>query len=307
MDQDDRAIVWSESDMTAAFHCCLLEPSWYSFAIDKPVPGSLSAAFDPSLANEPVVYPALRVMPMGWQSACGLLQYFHRLCFLPPPLGAGLDPSKEIGRDIPSPRTMDKSRQDFFTVNLDGFSQTELVHISELASAAEIPKATAAVHAAWANWGIPWQLGKEVIKQDEIFVLGARVSGSLGRISLPRTIVSQLTALSSWFCQDEPRTNVQGQIVGGRWVRSFQFRRELSSIFTSFWDWIHPEGLRAHCRLLPESMINDVLLASLSLPVCVSVLRAKVSPLEVATDASEWELGGFTYIFVNGAGASCVA
>ena len=35
-------------------------------------------------------------------------------------------------------------------------------------------------------------------------------------------------------------------------------------------------------------MIDDVLLAILSLPVCVSDLRAKVSPLVVATDASEW-------------------
>ena len=53
------------------------------------------------------MYPALRVMPVGWQSACGLLQYFHgRLFFLPPPLGAGLDPSREIRRDMPLPLTM---------------------------------------------------------------------------------------------------------------------------------------------------------------------------------------------------------
>ena len=70
------------------------------------------------------MYPALRVMPAGWQSACGLLQYFHRrLCFRPPPLGAGLDPSREIRRDMPLPRTMNKSRQDFFPVYLDVFSQ----------------------------------------------------------------------------------------------------------------------------------------------------------------------------------------
>ena len=40
VDDDERAIVWSESDMTAAFYCCLLEPLWYLFqAIDKLVPG----------------------------------------------------------------------------------------------------------------------------------------------------------------------------------------------------------------------------------------------------------------------------
>ena len=55
---------------------------------------------------------------------------------------------------------MDKSRQDFFTVYIDGFSQAELVHISELASAAEVPSSTAAVHAAWNNRRIPKQFGR---------------------------------------------------------------------------------------------------------------------------------------------------
>ena len=31
---------------------------------------------------------------------------------------------------------------------------------------------------------------------------------------------------------------------------------------TSFWDWTYPEGLRAHRRLLPKSMIEDVLRGS---------------------------------------------
>ena len=31
VDLDDRVIVWSESDMTAAFYCFLLEPAWYPF------------------------------------------------------------------------------------------------------------------------------------------------------------------------------------------------------------------------------------------------------------------------------------
>ena len=38
-------------------------------------------------------------------------------------------------------------------------------------------------------------------------------------------------------------------------------------------------------------MIDDILLAILSLPVCVTDLRAKISPLLVASDASEWGPG----------------
>ena len=175
---------------------------------------------------------------------------------------------------MPLPRTIGKSRQDFFTVYLDGFSRAELVHISELASAAEIPTATAAVHAAWANWGSPRQPSKEVINQDDLDVLGSRVSGTLGRISLPGN--------SSWpahcfvvvvFARMSLAPSSKDKFEGGRRVRAFQFRRELSSIFTSFWDSIHPEGLRAHRRLLSESMFDDVLLAILSLLVCVRSAR----------------------------------
>ena len=41
---------------------------------------------------------------------------------------------------------MGNSQQNFFAVYLDDFDTAQLVHISELASAAEIPTATAAVH-----------------------------------------------------------------------------------------------------------------------------------------------------------------
>ena len=87
------------------------------------------------------------------------------------------------------------------------------------------------------------------------------------------------------------REQLSAIVQGGWWVWAFQFLREPFSIFASFWDWIHSEVLRAHRRLLSESTVDDVLLAILSLPVCVADLRAKVSPLVVATDASEWRLG----------------
>ena len=62
-------------------------------------------------------------------------------------------------------------------------------------------------------------------------------------------------------------------------------------IFANFWKWICPEKLWARRRLIPESMVEDVLLAILSLPVCVADLRAEINRLVVASDVSEWGLG----------------
>ena len=184
---DDRVIVWSESDMTAAFYCFLLEPSWYPFqAINKTVRGSLAAEFDSTLGKEPRVYPSLRVMPMaGRASRTGPQQ--ENTARLAIATYNGPKPARLLHR-LPRRR------------------QPELVHISELASAAEVLSATAAVHD---NWGIPRQLAKEVLKEDEIEVLGARVAGTLGRISLPRAVASKLIALSSWFCQEERRAGFE--------------------------------------------------------------------------------------------------
>ena len=46
------------------------------------------------------------LMAMVWKSLCGLLQQIHRkLRFLPKPMEAALDPSREVRRDGPVPRS----------------------------------------------------------------------------------------------------------------------------------------------------------------------------------------------------------
>eukprot|EP00959_Pyramimonas_sp_CCMP1952_P334313 7001268-Pyramimonas_sp.AAC.1 len=92
--------------MASAFYIFFrMEPDWLRYqAIGCAVPGRIAAEFCPELDSEEVVYLAMAVMAMGWQSACGILQLIHRnLCFLPPPMGAGLDPSREVRRDAPLP------------------------------------------------------------------------------------------------------------------------------------------------------------------------------------------------------------
>ena len=141
------------------------------------------------------------------------------------------------------------------------------------------------------------------MKQDEIDVLGARVSGAVGRISLPQTVVEQLIALWSLFCRHEPRTIVQGQIVLGS---SFAVPPRTFLQFFQFLGLDPPRGRAGHRTLFSESMVEDILPAILFLPVCVADLRAKISSHVVATDASEWRLGVFTCIFVIGATTSCI-
>ena len=111
------------------------------------------------------------------------------------------------------------------------------------------------------------------------------MAGTLGRISFPRAVASKLIALSSWFCQEEPRTVVQAQIVGGRWVRAFQFCREVSSILDNLEKSVRRKNCGLAAGFSPESMIDDVFL-----PVCVwSICVPRSAPLW-ASDASKWRL-----------------
>ena len=93
--------------MTSGFYVFRLEPAWYKFqTLAKLVSGQFASRWVPTLWAEESVYPAVAVMAMGWKSSCGLLQQIHRkLCFLPKPMGAGLDPSREVRRDGPVPRS----------------------------------------------------------------------------------------------------------------------------------------------------------------------------------------------------------
>ena len=107
LDDQDRVLVFSEKDMTAAFYIYLMEEGWWPFqALSRPVKGADVREWRPDIGEDEEAYAAVTVMMMGWKSACGCLQHFHRrLCFEPAPVGAGLAAANEVRRDMPMPRS----------------------------------------------------------------------------------------------------------------------------------------------------------------------------------------------------------
>ena len=79
-------------------------------------------------------------------------------------------------------------------------------------------------------------------------VLGCRIVRKLGRILLPRQLMSELLSLTAWFTVPSPggRTQLQTQMVGGRWVRALQPRRETRCVVSEFLRWITTHAHRWH-------------------------------------------------------------
>ena len=266
-------MVWNGLDMASAFCVFRFEPVWYKFqALARPVSGQFASRWVPNLSTEENVYPAVAVMAMGWKSSCGLLQQIHRkLCFLPKPMGAGLDPSREVRRD----------GKRFCSVYIDGFSHAELKHWDQLSHPEKWSWEAEAVHEAWDRWGVPSQTGKAIVNELELETLGCRIDGNAGVIAPPRSVVSRLIGLTAWFARNPNQRRHTAEILGGRWVRCFQFRKEVSSLFLHDWDWLHPQGNVSCGRaiIVPRGVLVHLLLALCHLPLMLFDLRLRTSPL----------------------------
>ena len=93
VDKENRVVVWNELDMTSAFYVFRLEPAWYKFqAMAKPVSGQFASRWVPNLYGVEVIMRTLE-------------QIHRKLCFLPKPMEAALDPSREVRRDGLVPRS----------------------------------------------------------------------------------------------------------------------------------------------------------------------------------------------------------
>ena len=135
-----------------------------------------------------------------------------------------------------------------FLCYLDGFSQAELVHISESASAAEPRRPPSMLPGLTEESQAALQRG---CKEGRSWRARSSSVGNLG----PHIASREQLSARSLLCRlgfarmDESRTILQGQNVGGRWVRGLSVPPRASpQSLPVFWDWIHPEELRAHSR-----------------------------------------------------------
>ena len=84
---------------------------WFAIGRKAPTSYLLEKGLDPE-----AVWPAWRVMPMGWLSAVGIAQHFLRqLAMVPIPRGAGLPAEFELRKDRRMPTNLVGRVMKFFS------------------------------------------------------------------------------------------------------------------------------------------------------------------------------------------------
>ena len=250
---DDQTImVFSDEDLTCAFYLFALPDAWMEFqCLNKPVSGKDVADLRPDLAQEPILYPAVRVIPMGWTSACGVLQYLHRRMVGEfGPRSAGLPHSLELRKDRPAPRMHpdEDNANKYWGIYIDNFMETELIHLDRLSAFEEPTEWQAAVRKAYEAHDVLGSSEKTVSKKKQIERLGSMIDGEFGAASTPNVFDLRLISLTMWMLRWHRPSQNMIQILGGRWVRKMLHRRETLCIFRSFWEYVATGTVRRYHR-----------------------------------------------------------
>ena len=277
---EQSSLLWSSDDQKGAYYIFLLPEQWLPFmTFAWAVPGEILGYPEWGLT-----YLACSVIPMGWLSAVSLFQHIHRrLGFCRYPSGAEHDQDKEWRRDRKIPITLMK-RGSWVQFYLDDFDAPEQVASTEVEQLqGSIPPSQKRQRETYAHHGVEVSLTKAVHRQPLVERMGAEVDGLRGtlRVPLDKTFTAAVMLLYLLSCEVVHLRCLQGAL--GRLVRVFEFRRPLFGSLNNIWRF----GQKRMVHRFSGPQREEALIALCLLPLAVSNLRAPVSGLVTASDASE--------------------
>ena len=152
------------------------------------------------LIKEAELFPAVAVLAMGDASASGILQYLHRrLVGQFSPSSANLPSNREVRKDrvLPQPwasetdkRPLKDGSSRFWSIYSDGYLETEMIHLDDLAFFKESSDWQNAVRKAYAHHGVLRALDKSKTCEVTIDRLGYYLDGAFGAASTLPSLTS---------------------------------------------------------------------------------------------------------------------
>eukprot|EP00438_Fugacium_kawagutii_P005000 Skav230039 [mRNA] locus=scaffold465:66745:71032:+ [translate_table: standard] len=279
LDQEECVRV-SQCDMSSAFYLFRLPPCWLPYlCFHHPMEGA-----SVGMPEHAVVYPACRVLPMGWSSSVGLMQQASRELIRRVNLPSG----EELHRQGLVPRWFvqvlqrETKTQTWWQVYLDNFMAAEVgkpEHLSEKTS-----QFHAAAVGAWDAAGVLCSEDKHVLEAPVATELGIQIHGPDGLVGASGVRLAQVV-WATLALQTKLRPHAKHlQVILGRWIFALQFRRPAMSVLSQSWLYITKPNLR--WRLWPI-VCKELSVLILLAPLLQADLRLRHSPLVTCSDASE--------------------
>lgn len=280
LDREESVLLF-QSDMSSAFYLFAIPPAWSPYL-----------CFNISMKGEQIgkspgsiYYLACGVIPMGWSSAVSIMQEIaDRLAVI-----GRLPEDHQVKRNVPLPPWLVNSLADqreqgrsWFHVYLDNFcamgKSTGSSHRKETESLHK------QIEESWYNSGVLSSSSKRVVAASRAVELGAEINGVEGTLGpsserLTKLIQSTLSVIAKWKLNRK-----WVQVLAGRWVHILAFRRPGMVVFNRLWAFVSRKKLG---RKIEDLVKAELLHCCLIGPLLRGDLRATVSPVTTASDASE--------------------
>ena len=275
---EEDMITVSQADMASAFYLFRLPREWlpylcFNFRLSRRQVG---------LPGTGWVYPACRVLPMGWASSVGIMQMASRELIKRAGtlLGDELRKQGSIppwfvswSRSIPHGNT-------WWQVYLDNFMS------AEVARGMKSDERDRQLHqhaiASWDKHVVLCAVDKHVYSSTVATELGVQINSPQGLIGASADRIYRNVMGSLALVQRHRASLKMVQIILGRWIFILQYRRPAMSVLSRSWDFIRPKVDRWKAWKTVQRELS--LLIALT-PLLQFDLRSTFSPLVTVSDA----------------------
>lgn len=258
--RDGEEAVWSYDDLKGCFYLFAFQRGWMRhFCL-----GQFLARADLGLPGPGGCYLGCTVCPMGFTNAMSIIQYLHRrMMIMGSKILLGLPPSRELRKDraLPLMRGDVEDLATIWEIFCDDLDVIEIL-LKEWRKMMEDPA--------------PGSIDKGGVRKS----IGVRSGTRYGTF----------VGLTGYILRQPTTSQKDLQIVCGRWTHLMQTRRGTSSFLDRVWQ--HAIKLGPYRRAkLPPAIRCELIRCMLMVPLMSANLRAPISSLVTASDASEYAQG----------------
>ena len=267
-----------QSDMTSAFYLFSLPHEWSELLCFN-----LWQRGEEIGLGEGIFYLGCNVLPMGWSSATGVMQYIAEKVLHDGGLPQGSQITKTSGLPpwvIDSWNLAEKEKKPWWHVYLDNYASGEKVSGGFQPMGDSLQQE---VEELWRKAGILSSQDKSVTNAKEAQELGAYINGKSQWIGASPERLVKLCKATMWLANKPSMKRKTLQILMGRWNFAMQFRRPYMSHFQSIWrmlSWRRPTA-----RLVEESR-EELVFGLYGLCLMHTWLGLRIDETVMCSDAS---------------------